>query len=298
MDIRDFIYNEDLNDIHKVFLYYNFAHISTTITSVRNGLYKESDFKFDCKQNYLLKFPYIKEYEFEEIWKNTINKFNRLDINYFEEMGFNEADLIFKIARNNIFNFIKKKIENQDREHILLVKDALKNGPDNSKNFNIEYTDKNGDYLISFGLAYKGAYYDSNGNLKNNEYYYYPYYFSELKYDLLKLIEDLNYKSKKENWNKISENPIKKLLDIEEEVYKLKLIFKGKKGKKKVKLGISKFSVGAEFGGQEQETVEIICGNCGMSDKFKIEDQKQRILRCGKCGKLNKPLGKDNSFFD
>ena len=299
MNVKDFLYNEGLDDIHNIFLFYNFAHFSTTLTSIRKGAYRESDFKFDCKQNYLLKFPAIKDYEFEELWKNTINKFKRFDIDYYEEMGFNEADIIFKIGKTQIINFITKKIENLDRNEIKLLEEFLKSGSDNTKDYNIAYNDKNGDFLISLGLLYKGAYYNSNGDLEKTDYYYYPRYFSDLKYDLIKYIEDRNYyiiKSKKER--KIKTKKAKKVLDSEEEIYKLKVIFKGKKGKKKIKFGISEFKLGAEFIGQDQETLEIKCGNCGMSDKFIIQDQKERLLRCGKCGKLNKPFGKDEFYFE
>lgn len=295
MNVKDFIYNEDLSDIHKVFLYYNIAHVSTTITSIRKNAYRENDFKFDCKQNFLLKFPEFNDYEFEEFWKNIINKFSRFDIDYFEEMGLSEAELIYKIACNQIYNFIIKKVKNLNEEEINLTLEFLKKGPDDTKVYNIEYLDQNGDFFISFGFLYKGAYYNSNGYLEKSNYYYYPYYFSDLKYKIIRYIETSKPIEKEKKKEEIEQKipPSNK-----EHIYKLKVIHKGKKEKKKLKFGITQFGVGAEFGGQEQETIELKCGNCGKSDKFIIEDQEGILLRCGKCGKLNKPIGKDINYFE
>lgn len=297
MDVKDFLYNEDLTDVHKAFLYYNFSHVSTTITSIRNNKYKLNDFKFDCKQNFLLKFPEIKDFEFEEFWKNIINKFERFKINFFEELGFEEADIIYKIAKNQVYRFVTEKMKMLDTRKSLKLKEFLKNGPDNTIDYNIEYIDEDGDFFISLGLLYKGAYYNSKGDLRNTEYYYYPRYFSKIRDNIIKNIESKGLKSEKKG----KANIIKKSeynLENEEEIYKLKLILKGKKDKKKIKLGITHFNIGAEFGGQEQETLEISCGNCGKSDKFLIQDQIERILRCKKCGKLNKPFGKDKYYFE
>ncbi len=190
MSVKDILYDEDFSDVHKVFLYYNIAHISTTITSVRIGAYKERDLKFDCKQNLLLKFPEIKDYEFEEIWKNIINKFSRANIDHFEEMDKQQAEVLFKIANNQIYNFVLEKIHDLNEDQLNILYEFLRNSQDNTKEINVSYSDKNGDFFISLGLLYKGSYYDSNGNLTNANYYYYPWYFSDLKYKIIKYIED------------------------------------------------------------------------------------------------------------
>jgi len=80
-------------------------------------------------------------------------------------------------------------------------------------------------------------------------------------------------------------------------VYILKVIFKGKKDKKAIKIGFTRFEVGAEFGGQDFKTIEIKCGKCGKSDKFIIENPQEILLRCGKCNSLNQPIGKDKKIL-
>ncbi len=203
MDVKDFLYNEDLTDIRKVFLYYNFSHVSTTLTSIRDNNYKLNDFKFDCKQNFLLKFPEIKDSEFDEFWKNTINKFERFKINFFEEMGFNEADIIYKVAKNLVYNFVTEKIKTLDTKKSHKLKEFLKNGPDNTLDYNVEYKDADGDFFISIGLLYKGAYYKSNGELKNTEYYYYPRYFSKIRDNMIKEIESKGLEPEKKEKKRI-----------------------------------------------------------------------------------------------
>lgn len=301
MSVKDILYDEDFSDVYKVFLYYNIAHIPTTITSVRKGAYKESDLKFDCKQNLLLKFPEMKDYEFEEIWKNILNKFSRSNINHFEEMDQQQAEFLFKIANNQIYNFVLEKIHDLNEDQLNILYEFLRNSPDNTKEFNMSYSDENGDFFISLGLLYKGSYYDSNGNLTNANYYYYPWYFSDLKYKILKHIGDRKNFSEEHKIIKAKRKKIKKKLvkkDKKEKIFKLKVILKGKKGKKKIKVEITGFGIGAEFSGQEQKTIEIKCGNCGKSDKFIIENEEEKLLRCGKCMELNKPVGKDNFYFE
>lgn len=297
MVVKDFLYNEDLKDIHKVFLLYNFAHKSTTLTSIREGAYTENDFKFDCKRNFLLKFPNFNENEFEDLWNNTINKFKKLEINIFEDLGFNEANLLFSISKEKILNFIKDKMNNLDENKQSFLNEILTTNLENTKDYNIEYKGKDGDFLIILGLLFKGMYYDSRKVLKNIDYYYFPTYFSEIRLDLIEYIDRKSFKPKIKIKHK-KKIPPQKVMGTEEQIYKLKITVKGTKGKKKFKFGISDFSIGAEFGEQEQQTIEIKCGYCGSSDKFIIHNISEKIFKCAKCGKLNKPVGKDRNYFE
>ena len=82
-----------------------------------------------------------------------------------------------------------------------------------------------------------------------------------------------------------------------EGIYRLHVIWKGKKDNKSISFGIDRFSVGTEFGGEEREEVTIKCGKCGKADKFKIIDKENHLFQCINCGSFNQPDKAGEQYF-
>ena len=299
MEIKDFLYEQDFSDIKKAYLLYNIAEKSTTITSIRKGWYKENDLKFDCKQNFLLKFPSINKSEFEDLWIKELSNFNDNKIDFYEQMDSYAAELIFKIVGDKMYEFIRKKIEDLNLNQKELIMKFINNSPENTKDYSCEYNGAEGDFYISLGLLYKGSYYDSEGTLKNSNYSYYPRYFSDIKDQITR---DFKEKTKIIKKKRKDKTQVKKSLitskQLKDEIFRLIVIKKGRKGNKKVKVGISDLEIGAEFGGQEQKFFSIKCGSCGSMDRFTIDDIEQKLFKCAKCQAINHPIGKDLYYFE
>jgi len=296
MEIKEFLYEQDFSDIKKVFLYYNIAHKSTTLTSMRIGKYTEIDLKFDCKKNLLLKFPSFEDKDFENYWNLELSKFRDNNIDIYEEMDCYAAELIFKLNGDKIMEFIINKIKKLIPQQKDMVLNFVNNSPENTKEYNCEYTGVEGDLFISIGLLYQGSYYNSDGTLRNSNYYYFPKYMSGRKNQIIKYIQDIA-KSKKTKQKRTKKVPVN-LEDSGREIFKLTIIKKGKKGRKKIKFGIAKLEIGAELNGQEQSSISFKCGNCGSLDRFTIYNPEKNLLKCENCQALNQPIGKDLYYFD
>ena len=77
----------------------------------------------------------------------------------------------------------------------------------------------------------------------------------------------------------------------------MKIIWKGHQDSIKISFGIKIFSVGTEFGGRDKEEIELKCGSCGSSDKFRTLDRSRLLFECLKCNTVNEVWGKDKSYF-
>jgi len=296
MELKEFLYKRNFEDIKEIFLLYNISHKPSGITAIRKNAYTLNDLKFDCRENLKLIFSNLSNRDFNNLWNKISNELLENRISVLNDLGLNAAKLIYRINKKTMLDFIINKISKLNKKAKNLLTLFLKDGPENTKDYTVEYKGKRSDFYVKFGLLYRGSYCDSNGVLVKNDYYYYPLYFSNLR---LSALEKLNLgkiqkeKKKINLFTKTSKRPS----STKQEIYKLKVIEIGKKGKKKFKFGISKFNVGAQFGGDEQKTLKIICGSCGKSDKFIIEDKEKNLLRCVKCGELNQPMGREKKYF-
>ncbi|MGQ4875693.1 MAG: hypothetical protein ACP6IY_16630 [Promethearchaeia archaeon] len=298
MDIKNFLFEEDFSSIQKIFLFYNIAHKSTIFTSLKRGWYTEKHLRLDCKKNFDLKFPKDKENKFNKLFDEIINNCLKNGINYLIDLSHKEALLIYTINEKKILDFIISKIKKLKPQSLNdLFKFLNKNLIEISLNYNIEYQGKNGDFFVSLGLLYKGMLYNGQKVLKNPNFYYFPVYYTDIREKLINYLEDKLIKFTKKSKELESKDLPKKPFDKKEKVYKLKVISKGKKDKKAIKIRVQRFEVGVEFGGQDLKTVEIKCGRCGKSDKFIIENLQEILLRCGKCNSLNQPIGRDKEIL-
>ncbi|MHA1285127.1 MAG: hypothetical protein ACTSQP_21725 [Promethearchaeota archaeon] len=295
MNFKDFLFNENFSSIQKTFLYYDIAHIPSPRTSVEKGYYDLNALKLDCKQNFELRFPKIKEKKFEKLFNEIINKLSENNIDYLRNFNLENAKLIYKLNEDQILDFIKSRIKKLNSDDRNLLLDFLNNFTGSILEDSKLSDFKNCDLIVFLGLLFKGTYYETKeGDIDISKSYYFPVYYSDIRKKIISFIE--------ENYKKSSSKPkqvykFEKSLDKKEKVYKLKVIFKGKKDKKAIKIGFSRFEVGAEFGGQDFKTIEIKCGKCGKSDKFIIENPQEILLRCGKCNSLNQPIGKDKEIL-
>ncbi|MHA1338232.1 MAG: hypothetical protein ACTSPW_21255 [Promethearchaeota archaeon] len=282
MNFKDFLFNENFSSIQKTFLYYDIAHIPSPKTSVDKGFYDLNALKLDCKQNFRLRFPKIKEKKFEKLFNEIINKLSENNIDYLKNFDSENAKLIYKLNEDQIIDFIKSRIKKLDYNDRKLLLDFLNKFTGSILEDSKLSDFKKCDLIVSLGLLFKGTYYETKeGDIITSKSYYFPVYYSDIRKKIINFIEE-NYK--KSGSKPKQEYKFEKSLDKKEKVYKLKVIFKGKKDKK-------------AFGSQDLKTIEIKCGRCGKSDKFIIENLQEILLRCGKCNSLNQPIGRDKEIL-
>lgn len=299
MDIKEFFYNEDVSDIKKMFLYYHATFKPSGITAIKIGKkgksgYTESNFKLDAKEALILKFSDLTDQRFKELWKEMKDNFQNLNIDLMTDINEEEGRIIYRVAKNEILKFMITKIRRLKNDQQNLLESFLKIGPREPTESRIGFTGNSGDFFVGLGLLYKGAEYDSKGYFKKDVYEY-PPYFVDIKPKLCEHLENISRKKSKRRQKPKQDDFTDS--DTKEEIYRLSVKFHGKKDAKKVKVGITKFKIGTEFGGQEYKHLKFKCGNC-RKKKFVIEDNQKKILRCANCKALNGIFAGDLDYFE
>jgi len=198
-------------DFKLIELLYLIADKHTGITAIKDRkYYKESHLWSDVWENMKLRYPELTREDFNELKNQLIYIVQKLTRkNLLLDFFHNEKKFIyehFKDEFNKIIIQRIKKMEDESKQAIYIFLNMIPKSSNNIKDdswlrkfnaayeflFKKEFDGILGDLLIKCGIASRGTYFSSNLYNPNKDFFDYHFilYLSEIKKDILKILED------------------------------------------------------------------------------------------------------------